>query len=133
MRGCRLALNTPDATGHLLDAHLALLDGAASVRGGADLALAAAAVSALAGTLYGDGSPAATAMPLEDHGRAAGDTAATGRVTALTTVCRWAAGSEEGRKVHRHRFLAAVRRWCEHHAVDPAAVTTADLLPGAAR
>ncbi|MFD8749453.1 hypothetical protein ACFV0O_00480 [Kitasatospora sp. NPDC059577] len=174
-RACRLTLNTPDVTGHLLDAHLALLDGAAALTEGADLATAAGALAARAGTLYGDGSPAAAAMPLEDHARAAhlltaatttdttgqrtavdgarrravqlrdawalaaqlaaaGDRIATARVAALTSVCRWAAGSEESRKVQRHRFLAATRRWCERHGTDPATVTTADLLaPGAAR
>ena len=168
-RACRLALGTPDATGHLLDAHLVLLDGATAVAQGADLATTAAAVSARAGTLYGDGSPAASAMPLEDRTRAAGlitatastdttgqrraingarrravelrdawalaarlaalgDTAATEEVTALTTVCRWAAGSEETRKVQRHRFLAAARRWAEDQGTDPGTITTADLL-----
>ncbi|MED7950413.1 hypothetical protein [Streptomyces sp. BE303] len=174
-RACRLALNTPDVTGHLLDAHLVLLDGAAALAEGADLAVAAGTLAARAGTLYGDGSPAAAAMPLEDHARAAGllsataatdttgqrhvidtsrrravqlrdawvlaallaaagDPVSTARVQAMTIVCRWAAGSEETRKVQRHRYLAAARRWCEHHGADPATVTTADLLaPGADR
>ncbi|MEV8100200.1 hypothetical protein [Kitasatospora sp. NPDC085879] len=174
-RACRLALNTPDVTGHLLDAHLVLLDGAAALADGADLATAADSLAARAGTLYGDGSPAAAAMPLEDRARAAhlltaaaatdtagqrnlidasrrravhlrdawvlaarlaaaGDPAATARVAALACVCRWAAGSEETRKVQRHRFLAAARRWCALRNTDPATVTTADLLaPGAAR
>ncbi|WP_316527574.1 hypothetical protein [Kitasatospora brasiliensis] len=168
-RACRLALNTPDATGHLLDAHLVLLDGADTLTGGADLTAAADALAARAGTLYGDGSPAAAAMPLEDRNRAAalltataitdtgsqraviddarrravglrdawvlaarlaaaGDPVATARVAALTAVCRWAADSEESRKVQRHRYLAAARRWCEYHGADPATVTTADLL-----
>ncbi|MER6401747.1 hypothetical protein ABT263_37795 [Kitasatospora sp. NPDC001603] len=172
-RACRLALNTPNA-GHLLDAHLVLLDGTAALAQGADLATAAGALASRAGTLYGDGSPAATAMPLEDLDRAAGlltataatdttgqreligtsrrravqlrdawtlaaqlaaagDPAATARVQALTMVCRWAAGSEESRKVQRHRFLAAARHWCELRGADPATVTTADLRPAAAR
>ncbi|GAA0906649.1 hypothetical protein [Streptomyces thermoalcalitolerans] len=38
---------------------------------GRPIALAAADVSAQAGTLYGAGSPAAAAMPLEDPDRAA--------------------------------------------------------------
>ncbi|MFF0413446.1 hypothetical protein ACFYUY_23790 [Kitasatospora sp. NPDC004745] len=174
-RACRLALNTPDATGHLLDAHLVLLDRVAALAEGADLATAASTLAARAGTLYGDGSPAATAMPLEDRTRAAGlltataatDTtgqrdlidasrrravrlrdawtlaaqlaaagnpAATARVAALTRVCRWAAGSEESRKVQRHRFLAATRRWCQRAAADLATLTAADLLDlGSAR
>ncbi|MCU7827270.1 hypothetical protein [Kitasatospora sp. DSM 101779] len=167
-RSCRLALNTPDATGHLLDAHLVLLDGAAALAEGTDLATAAGTLAARAGTLYGDGSPAAAAMPLEDRTRAdglltaaatdtdgqrdridasrrravqlrdawalasqlaaAGNPTATARVEALTCVCRWAAGSEESRKVHRHRFLAAARRWCQLAAADPVTITTADLL-----
>ncbi|MFJ9446424.1 hypothetical protein ACIRRH_31875 [Kitasatospora sp. NPDC101235] len=168
-RACRLALNTPDDTGHLLDAHLVLLDGAAALADGSDLAAAAGALAARAGTLYGDGSPAVAAMPLEDHARAAhlltataatdttgqrhvidvsrrravrlrdawvlaahlaaaGDPGATARVGAMAVVCRWAAGSEETRKVQRHRYLAAARRWCESHGADPATVTTADLL-----
>ncbi|MGW4694081.1 hypothetical protein ACWEO1_17010 [Kitasatospora cineracea] len=168
-RACRLALNTPDATGHLLDAHLDLLDGADALADGGDLATTADILAARAGTLYGAGSPAAAAMPLEDRARAAalltataatdtrrqraaidearlravrlrdawhlaallaaaGNPAATAQVTAAATVCRWAAGSEESRKVQRHRYLAAVRRWCAHHHADPAAVTTADLL-----
>ncbi|MEU1284503.1 hypothetical protein [Kitasatospora sp. NPDC005856] len=174
-RACRLALNTPDATGHLLNAHLMLLDGAAALAEGSDLATAAGTLAARAGTLYGDGSPAAVAMPLEDRARAArlltataatnttgqrnlidasrrravqlrnawtlaahlaaaGNPTATARTTALTCVCRWAADSEESRKVQRHRLLAATRRWCQRAAADPATITTADLLaPGAAR
>ncbi|WP_049650107.1 hypothetical protein, partial [Kitasatospora sp. MY 5-36] len=63
---------------------------------------------------------------------AAGDPAGTARVQGMTTVCRWAAGSEETRKVQRHRYLAAARRWCEQHGADPATITAADLLaPGA--
>ncbi|MFJ1708721.1 hypothetical protein [Kitasatospora sp. NPDC088346] len=174
-RACLLALTTPDSTGHLLDAHLILLNGAAAVRDGGNLAAAAATVSARAGTLYGDGSPAAAAMPLEDHARAAdlltttartdtgaqldaigqarrravelrdawtlaarlaaaGNPRATARVEALTEACRWAAGSEESRKIQRHRYLAAARRWCEQTTTDPLDLTIADLLgPGAVR
>ncbi|GAA4981488.1 hypothetical protein [Kitasatospora paranensis] len=174
-RACRLALNTPDATGHLLDAHLVLLDGAASLSEGSGLATAASTLAARAGTLYGDGSPASAAMPLEDrtlaahllattaatdttgqrnligasrrravqlrsawtlaaHLAAAGNPIATTQLAALTCVCRWAAGSEESRKVQRHRFLAAARRWCQRAAADPATITAADLLAlGAAR
>ncbi|MFD7577466.1 hypothetical protein [Kitasatospora sp. NPDC059817] len=174
-RACLLVLNTPDAAGHLLDAHQFLLSNAAAVRDGTDLAAAATAVSARTGTLYGHGSPAAAAMPLEDRTAvaelivttartdtdgqlqaigdarhratvlrdawalaallaAAGDTAATRQVTALTAVCRWAADSEESRKIQRHRYLAAARRCCERADIDPTAVTTADLLHlGAAR
>ncbi|MET9394581.1 hypothetical protein ACGF7W_32990 [Streptomyces sp. NPDC048219] len=70
-RDCTLALATPNRTGHLLQAHRLLLEAAASIRDGRPLALAAADVSARAGTLYGAGSPAAAAMPLEDPDRAA--------------------------------------------------------------
>ncbi|MEV7930413.1 hypothetical protein [Kitasatospora sp. NPDC088779] len=174
-RACLLALNTPGETGYLLHAHQFLLQSAEAVHEGTDLDILATAVSARSGTLYGPGSPATAAMPLEDHARAAdlltttartdtagqldtihaarlraaalrdawalaalfaaaGDDTATRQVQALTTVCRWAADSEERRKELRHRYLAAARRWCEQNATDPATITTADLLTtGAAR
>ena len=169
-RACLLALNTPSEDGHLLVAHVAVLHGAAEIRSGGSLDTAATALSARAGTLFGPGSPAATAMPLEDADRAAallastaarddtqgqladirtarhratelrrswalaallaaaGDSTAVATVRAMTTVCRWAADSEERRKELRHRYLAAARRWCELSDIDTTTVTTADLI-----
>jgi hypothetical protein len=50
-------------------------------------------------------------------------------VRALITITCWAANSEERRKELRHRYLAAVRRWCELTGADPTRITTADLCP----
>ncbi|MFE2727125.1 hypothetical protein [Kitasatospora sp. NPDC059327] len=175
-RECLLALATPDDTGHLLDAHQGALHAAAAVRAGRPLQHAAAEIAARAGTLYGVGSPAVAAMPLEDpanaahliqglleendHERqlaaiaagrsralllrdawqaaallaAAGDDRDVSSVRATVLVLGWAAGSEERRKVLRHRYLAAGRRWCHLTDRDPTSVTTTDLLTaGAAR
>jgi hypothetical protein len=168
-RTCVLALSTP-VHGHLLDAHRLVLEAAASVRAGRPLEQAAALVTARAGTLYGHGSPAAAAMPLEapeqaaelvravaeshdpeaqfaaiDDARiraaatreawesaallaAAGDRDALARVRAMTTVLGWAAESEERRKETRHRYLAAVRRWCESTGARADRITTTELL-----
>ncbi|MEV7775942.1 hypothetical protein [Kitasatospora sp. NPDC086791] len=172
-RECLLALATPGETGHLLDAHQTALRAAAAVREGQPLHLAAAEIAARSGTLYGAGSPAAAAMPLEDpanaadliqdllqrpghHTQIAAITTARSRalllrdaweaaallaaagsdhdvrtVRATTLVLGWAAGSEERRKVLRHRYLAAARRWCHLTGQDPTRITTMDLLaPG---
>ncbi|MGH3869121.1 MAG: hypothetical protein ACRDQ4_24005 [Pseudonocardiaceae bacterium] len=173
-RSCLLTFSTPDCS-HLLDAHRIVLQAVADVRQGTPIEQAAAMVSARAGTLYGSGSPAATAMPLEDPDRAAdlvrsaaeaadpethlaaitgartraaalreawetaavlaaaGNADALARVRAIAIVLGWAAESEERRKVLRHRYLSAVRRWCESTGADARRITTTDLFALGAR
>ncbi|MEU8759525.1 hypothetical protein [Streptomyces sp. NPDC048659] len=173
-RACLLALSTPAQTGHLLAAHQEVVQAALSVRDGAELATTAADLAARIGTLYGEGTPAARAMPYEDPQQAAalvqalaessdpeaefrqitaararttalreaweaaallaaaGDRDAVARVRAIVTILAWACDSEERRKVLRHCFLSAVRRWCQVQDRDPATLTTTDLLTAGA-
>ncbi|MBV7674186.1 hypothetical protein STHAL_32580 [Streptomyces halstedii] len=173
-RACLLALSTPAATGHLLAAHQDAVQAALAVRGGAELGSTAADLTARIGTLYGEGTPAARAMPYEDPAQvaglvqtlaaspdpeaefehitaarartqrlreaweaaallaAAGDPGAVARVRAIVIVLAWACDSEERRKVLRHSYLSAVRRWCQTQDLDPATLTTTDLLTAGA-
>jgi hypothetical protein len=173
-RACMLALSTPAETGHLLAAHQDVVQAALAVRGGAELAGTAADLATRVGTLYGEGTPAARAMPYEDPAQAAGlvqtlaassdpeteyrqittarartqmlreaweaagllaaagDPDAVARVRAIVTILSWACDSEERRKVLRHSYLSAVRRWCKTQDLDPATLTTAELLTAGA-
>ncbi|MEU2354397.1 hypothetical protein ABZ599_15765 [Streptomyces misionensis] len=173
-RACLLALATPAETGHLLAAHQEVVQAVLSVRGGAELGTAAADLASRIGTLYGEGTPAARAMPYEDPARAAafvqalaassdleaefrqiaaararttalreaweaaallaaaGDPDAVARVRAIVTILTWACDSEERRKVLRHSYLSAVRRWCQIQGLDPATLTTSDILAAGA-
>ncbi|MFJ1662403.1 hypothetical protein [Streptomyces anthocyanicus] len=63
---------------------------------------------------------------------AAGDPGAVARVRAIVTILAWACDSEERRKVLRHSYLCAVRRWCQLQDRDPATLTTLDLLTAGA-
>jgi hypothetical protein len=51
-------------------------------------------------------------------------------VRAIALACQWSANCEERRKELRHRYLAAVRRWCANTDRDPARLTADDLLAG---
>lgn len=173
-RACLLALSTPTETGHLLAAHQEVVQAALAVRGGAQLESTAADLASRIGTLYGEGTPAARAMPYEDPAQAAvllqalaasadpeaefrqiktarerttalregweaaallaaaSDPDAVARVRAIVTILAWACDSEERRKVLRHSYLSAVRRWCQVQDRDPATLTTLDLLTAGA-
>ena len=63
---------------------------------------------------------------------AAGNPAAVRTVQTIASTCRWATDCEERRKEFRHRYLAAVRRWCANTGTDPDQVTLNDFLPGGA-
>ncbi|MEU2516961.1 hypothetical protein [Streptomyces syringium] len=173
-RACMLALSTPAATGHLLAAHQDVVQAVLAVRGGAAVAGTAADLATRIGTLYGEGTPAARAMPYENPVEvaglvqtlaasadpeaefrqittarartqtlreaweaaallaAAGNPVAVARGRAIVTILSWACDSEERRKVLRHSYLCAVRRWCQGQNLDPATLTTADLLTAGA-
>jgi hypothetical protein len=48
-------------------------------------------------------------------------------VSAIVLACRWSANCEERRIELRHRYLAAIRRWCADTRRDPATITIRDL------
>ncbi|WP_186785649.1 hypothetical protein [Streptomyces misionensis] len=48
------------------------------------------------------------------------------------TILTWACDSEERRKVLRHSYLSAVRRWCQTQGLDPATLATSDILAAGA-
>lgn len=152
-----------------------VVQAALAVRDGAQLESIAATLASRVGTLYGEGTPAASAMRYEDPAQtavlvqalaaasanpeaefshiktarqratalrdgweaaallaAAGDLNAVAGVRAVVTILAWACDSEERRKVLRHSYLSAVRRWCQLQDRDPATLTTLDLLTAGA-
>lgn len=173
-RACMMALSTPAEIGHLLAAHQDVVQAALAVKDGAGLETTATGLAVRIGTLYGEGTPAARAMPYEDPAQiavlvqtlaassepeaefrqialarrrtarlreawetaallaAAGDQEAVASVRAIVTILNWACDSEERRKVLRHSYLSVVRRWCQGANLDPAALTTVDLLTAGA-
>jgi hypothetical protein len=173
-RACMLALSTPAEVGHLLAAHQDVVQAALAVKDGAGLESTATGLAVRIGTLYGEGTPAARAMPYEDPAQiavlvqtlaassdpevefrqialarertarlreawesaallaAAGNQQALASVRAIVTILSWACDSEERRKVLRHSYLSVVRRWCQGANLDPAALTTVDLLTAGA-
>ncbi|TWV34736.1 hypothetical protein FRZ03_28130 [Streptomyces misionensis] len=106
-RACLLALSIPAETGHLLAAHQEVVEAALSVRGGAELGTAAADLASRIGTLYGEGTPAARAMPYEDPAQAAA------LVQAL------AASSDLGRSSGRSQPPGRAPPRCARHGRPP--------------
>lgn len=103
-RACALTLATPAETGHILGAHEHLLAVADAVRHGKqDIDTAAADIAARSGTLYGTGSPAAAAMPMEDPARAAELLAA--------TACGDTGSGSHAMAAARHRALEVRDAW----------------------